>query len=153
MDKVTRQCPQTTTVLKRKESRSSIEPRSLCLPAYRLTASPNRLSEWIRTDLPRHHDWSTREREITLVISPFKRYQATRPDVALFLDLNVPSSAQGYLWTNHTFTIPRHQFQASHQTTSKTEANSSGHNTVNSNRNQTKNLLSTPSLSQCLYFT
>ena len=29
MDKVTRQCPQTTTFLKRKESRSGIEPRSL----------------------------------------------------------------------------------------------------------------------------
>ena len=33
MDKVTRQCPQTTTFLKRKESRSGIEPRSFCLPA------------------------------------------------------------------------------------------------------------------------
>ena len=33
-DKVTRQCPQTTTFLKRKaESRSGIEPRPLCLPA------------------------------------------------------------------------------------------------------------------------
>ena len=31
-DKVTRQCPQTTTFLNRKESRSGIEPRSLCLP-------------------------------------------------------------------------------------------------------------------------
>ena len=31
--KVTRQCPQTTTRLKRKESRSGIEPRSFCLPA------------------------------------------------------------------------------------------------------------------------
>ena len=29
MDKVTRQCPQTTAFLKRKESRSGIEPRSL----------------------------------------------------------------------------------------------------------------------------
>ena len=27
MDKVTRQCPQTTTLMKRKESRSGIEPR------------------------------------------------------------------------------------------------------------------------------
>ena len=43
-DKVTRQCPQTTTFLKRKESRSGIEPRSFRLPAYRLTARPNRLS-------------------------------------------------------------------------------------------------------------
>ena len=34
MDKVTRQCPQTTTFMKRKESRSSIEPRSFRLPAY-----------------------------------------------------------------------------------------------------------------------
>ena len=31
-DKVTRQCPQTTTFLKRKESRSGIEPRSFRLP-------------------------------------------------------------------------------------------------------------------------
>ena len=46
MDKVTRQCPQTTTtsVLKTKESRSGIEPRSFRLPAYRLTARPNRLT-------------------------------------------------------------------------------------------------------------
>ena len=43
-DKVTRPCPQTTTFLKRKESRSGIEPRSFRLPAQRLTASPNRLS-------------------------------------------------------------------------------------------------------------
>ena len=33
MDKVTRQCPQTTTILKRKDSRSGMEPRSLRLPA------------------------------------------------------------------------------------------------------------------------
>ena len=32
-DKVTRLCPQTTTILKRKESRSGIEPRSFRLPA------------------------------------------------------------------------------------------------------------------------
>ena len=32
IDKVTRQCPQTTTFLKRKESRSGIEPRSFRLP-------------------------------------------------------------------------------------------------------------------------
>ena len=32
-DKVARQCPQTTTFLKRKESRSGIEPRPFCLPA------------------------------------------------------------------------------------------------------------------------
>ena len=31
MDKVTGQCPQTTTFLKRKESRSGIEPRSFRL--------------------------------------------------------------------------------------------------------------------------
>ena len=42
-DKVTRPCPQTTTFLKRKESRSGIEPRSFLLPAYRLTARTNRL--------------------------------------------------------------------------------------------------------------
>ena len=30
-DKVTRRCPQTTTFVKRKESRSGIEPRSLLL--------------------------------------------------------------------------------------------------------------------------
>ena len=45
MDKVTRQCPQTTTFLKRKESQSGIEPRSFCLPAYHLTARPNRLTK------------------------------------------------------------------------------------------------------------
>ena len=33
MDKVTGQCPQTTTFLKRKESGSGIEPRSFRLPA------------------------------------------------------------------------------------------------------------------------
>ena len=32
-DKVTRQCPQTTTSLMRKESQSGIELRSFCLPA------------------------------------------------------------------------------------------------------------------------
>ena len=32
-DIVTRQCPQTTTFLKRRESRSGIEPRTFCLPA------------------------------------------------------------------------------------------------------------------------
>ena len=32
-DKVTRQCPQTTTFSEIKESRSGFEPRSLCLPA------------------------------------------------------------------------------------------------------------------------
>ena len=44
MDKVTRQCPPTTTFLKRQESRSGIEPRSFRLPAQRLTARPNRLT-------------------------------------------------------------------------------------------------------------
>ena len=43
-DKFTRPCPQITTFLKRKESRSGIEPRSFRLPACRLTARPNRLS-------------------------------------------------------------------------------------------------------------
>ena len=38
MDKVTRQCPQTTTFLKRKESRSGIEPRS-----FRSAYQPNAL--------------------------------------------------------------------------------------------------------------
>ena len=33
MDKVTRQCPQTTTFLKRKENRSGVELRSFRLPA------------------------------------------------------------------------------------------------------------------------
>ena len=42
MDKVTGQCPQTTTFLKRKESRSGIEPRFFRLPALPLgqTGSP-----------------------------------------------------------------------------------------------------------------
>ena len=43
-DKVTRQCPQTTTLLKIKESRSRFEPRSFRLPARRLTTRPNRLT-------------------------------------------------------------------------------------------------------------
>ena len=42
MDKATGQCPQTTTFLKRKESRSGIEPRSFHLPAKRHTTRPNR---------------------------------------------------------------------------------------------------------------
>ena len=33
MDKVTGQCPQTTTFLMRKESRSGIDQRAFCLPA------------------------------------------------------------------------------------------------------------------------
>ena len=33
MYKVTRQCPQTTTLLKTKESQSGMEPRSFCLLA------------------------------------------------------------------------------------------------------------------------
>ena len=49
-DKVTRQCPQTTTFLKRKESPSGIEPRSFRLPAKRLTARPNRLTVLIDDD-------------------------------------------------------------------------------------------------------
>ena len=44
-DKVKRQCPQTTT-FEELESRSGIEPRSLRLPAYRVTARPNRLSKF-----------------------------------------------------------------------------------------------------------
>ena len=35
-DKVTRQCPQTTTYLKRKENRSGIKQRPFCLPALPL---------------------------------------------------------------------------------------------------------------------
>ena len=44
-DTVTRQCPQTTTFLKRRESGSGIEPRPFCLPAERLTAGPNRFTK------------------------------------------------------------------------------------------------------------
>ena len=39
-DKVTRQCPQITTFLKRKESRSGIEPTSLCLPLHYILIPP-----------------------------------------------------------------------------------------------------------------
>ena len=39
-DKVTRQCPETTTFLKRRENRSGIEPRSLIIA----TAGPNRIT-------------------------------------------------------------------------------------------------------------
>ena len=44
MDSVTGQCPQTTPFLKRKESRSGIEPRSFRLP----TARPNRLTFYVQ---------------------------------------------------------------------------------------------------------
>ena len=44
MDKVTRQWPQTTTFEEKGEPKPGIEPRSFRLPAYRLTARPNRLS-------------------------------------------------------------------------------------------------------------
>ena len=44
MGKVIRQYPQTTTFLKRKESRSGLEPRSFRLPAERLNARPNRFT-------------------------------------------------------------------------------------------------------------
>ena len=47
MDKITGQCPQTTTFLKRKESRSDIEPWSFRLPPQRLTARPNRLKSFL----------------------------------------------------------------------------------------------------------
>ena len=44
-DKVTRQCPQITTFLKRKESRSEIDPEALLLTQSKsLTAGPNRLT-------------------------------------------------------------------------------------------------------------
>ena len=44
-DKITvRQCPQTTTSFERRESRSGIQPRPVCLPAYRLTARPNQVT-------------------------------------------------------------------------------------------------------------
>ena len=48
-DKVTRQCRQTTIILKRKESRSGIEPTSFCLMAKRLTAKPNQLTQSCRS--------------------------------------------------------------------------------------------------------
>ena len=48
-DKVIRQYPQTTTFLKKKESRrQGKDPRSFCLPDYRLTARPKRLSACAR---------------------------------------------------------------------------------------------------------
>ena len=47
MDKVTRRRPQTTTFLKRKESRSDIELWSFRLPPQRLTARPNRLKSFL----------------------------------------------------------------------------------------------------------
>ena len=43
MDKITRQCPQTTTFLKRKESRSGIEPRSFRLVALPLDQTGSQL--------------------------------------------------------------------------------------------------------------
>ena len=50
-DKATRQCPQTTTFLKRKESGSGMEPRSFRLPAYRLTAGPHRLTHYAEEEI------------------------------------------------------------------------------------------------------
>ena len=44
MDKVTRQCPQTTTFLKRKESWSGVEPRSFHLPALLLGQTGSQVS-------------------------------------------------------------------------------------------------------------
>ena len=44
-DKVTRQCPQTTTFLNKRESRSRIESRLFCLPAWYLTSGPNQLAQ------------------------------------------------------------------------------------------------------------
>ena len=44
-DKITRQCPQTITFLKREDSCSGIEPMSFCLSDQRLTAKPHRLSK------------------------------------------------------------------------------------------------------------
>ena len=44
-DKVTRQCPQTTILKVKGEPKQIRKPRSLCLPAYRLTARPNRLTD------------------------------------------------------------------------------------------------------------
>ena len=38
-------CVYRPQLLKREESRSGIEPVSFCLPAYRLTARPNRLTQ------------------------------------------------------------------------------------------------------------
>ena len=53
MDNVTRQCPQITTFLKRKESRSGIEPRSFRLPACNAlplgqTGSPSNVWKRVR---------------------------------------------------------------------------------------------------------
>ena len=44
-------------LLKRKDSRSRFVPRSFCLPAYRLTAGPNRLTmnEWIKIYIYKAH--------------------------------------------------------------------------------------------------
>ena len=44
MDTVTRQCPQTTTFFKRKESRSGIEPEVLPLTSLTPYRRPNRLT-------------------------------------------------------------------------------------------------------------
>ena len=67
MDKVTRQCPQTTTFLKRRESRSGIEPRPFCL-----TAGPDwlTLGTWTYRCICRAKHWSVssepRRREVEL---------------------------------------------------------------------------------------
>ena len=58
-DKVTRQCPQTATFFKRRESRSGVEPRPLCLPAKRLTSRPNRLKESQKEKGLGRRNWQT----------------------------------------------------------------------------------------------
>ena len=83
-DKVTRQCPQTTQpFVKRKESRSRIEPRRpFCLPvpAWCLTAGPNRLTASF-------HSWG---RYIVLVANAgAKRQQHYWPDFS-----SVPVTAE-----------------------------------------------------------
>ena len=45
--KVTRQCPQTTTFLKRKESQSRVQPRSFCLPLGQTGSRPDKSCEAI----------------------------------------------------------------------------------------------------------
>ena len=116
MDKVTRQCPQTTTFLKRKESRSGIEPRSFSLPAQRLTARPN----WL-TGPPSNQ------------LSLYTDHHLTNSYLS---DLNIPSNAQGHLRTNLTNTATCHhltnrttcRLQTNHTTSCYLTQNANNHN-------------------------
>ena len=107
MDKVTRQCPQTTTFLKRKESRSGIKPRS-----FRLPARPNALP---LGQTGSHLRYKTRPVFIYPLIStcplhPPSMHCKTRPVTRpvkreIFPRENVPSLSWRHLFGTHCWPL------------------------------------------------